>query len=140
MSDESQPRSRRPTTILRRPPEDSTDLYPGLSVCDDRVTGSINVRQTRLPLWAFIGTAITDGWESAEDGWEIQETGLTSQEISRGLLAEERVATAPGDTFGVVSEGMVRLSLASSDDDVTAGTEAIVRFAERHAPVGALRP
>jgi aminotransferase len=68
---------------------------------------------------------------------DLRATGLTSQQLSRGLLEEERVATAPGDTFGAVSEGMVRLSLASSDEDVTVGTEAIVRFAERHAPVGA---
>jgi len=70
---------------------------------------------------------------------DLRATGLTSQQLSRALLQEERVATAPGDTFGPVSEGMVRLSLASSDADVTAGTEAIVRFAERHALVGALR-
>ena len=71
---------------------------------------------------------------------DLRATGLTSQELSRGLLEEERVATAPGDTFGAMAEGMIRLSLASSDADVTAGTEAIVRFAERHALAGALRP
>jgi len=70
---------------------------------------------------------------------DLRATGLTSQELSRRLLEDERVATAPGDTFGPISEGMLRLSLASSDDDVIAGTEAIVRFAARHALAGALR-
>jgi aspartate/methionine/tyrosine aminotransferase len=70
---------------------------------------------------------------------DLRVTGMISQDLSRRLLEEERVATAPGDTFGQVSEGMIRLSLASSDADVTAGTEAIVRFADRHALAGALR-
>jgi aspartate aminotransferase/aminotransferase len=71
---------------------------------------------------------------------DLRATGMSGQEISRRLLEEERVATAPGNTFGKMAEGMVRLSLASSDEDVAAGTAAIVRFAERHAPVGAARP
>ena len=43
--------------------------FPKLMVDDDVVSGSINVRGTRLPLWAIITTAINEGWESIERGW-----------------------------------------------------------------------
>jgi hypothetical protein len=49
----------------REPREESTDLYPGLVVHDGRVSGSITVGRTRLPLWAFIGWAIRDGFKVA---------------------------------------------------------------------------
>lgn len=63
----------------------------------------------------------------------LRSTGLPSRDISRMLLEEERVAVAPGATFGSQAEGMVRISLASSDEAVTEGCKRIVRFAERHA-------
>ncbi len=53
------------------------------------------------------------------------------------LLEEEQVAAAPGSTFGDVAEGMLRISLATADDDLREGCERIVRFARRH---GALAP
>lgn len=64
---------------------------------------------------------------------DLRRTGLSSRALSCGLLEEERVAAAPGDTFGAVAEGMVRISLASSDEDVAEGCRRIVAFAERHA-------
>jgi aspartate aminotransferase/aminotransferase len=66
---------------------------------------------------------------------DLRGIGLSSRALSRGLLEEERVAAAPGDTFGAEAEGMVRISLASSDDDVAEGCRRIVAFAERHASV-----
>jgi aspartate/methionine/tyrosine aminotransferase len=63
---------------------------------------------------------------------DLRATGLPSRELSRRLLEEERVAAAPGDTFGQQSEGKVRISLASSDEAVTEGCRRIVRFAERY--------
>ena len=63
-------------SILRKPAEESVDLYPGLCVCDDRVSGSITAGQTRLPLWAFVGTVVNEGWEhvvSEEEGWPYME-------------------------------------------------------------------
>lgn len=53
-----------------REPDAETEDYPGLWVHDGRVTGSITAGQTRLPLWAIIGTAILNGWDEVEDGWE----------------------------------------------------------------------
>lgn len=64
---------------------------------------------------------------------DLRSTGLPSRELAMTILEEEKVAVAPGDTFGNVSAtGMVRMSLASSDEDVAEGCRRIVRFAERH--------
>jgi len=72
---------------LPKPAEETLDLYPGLVVCDDRVSGSITAGQSRLPLWAFVGTVVADGWEtvvSEEDGWPYMEEdyGWTQQKMS----------------------------------------------------------
>ncbi len=53
--------------VWREPNEESTGIYPGLVVCDDRVSGSITVGRSRLPVWAFIGEVIRHGYDSAED-------------------------------------------------------------------------
>lgn len=55
--------------VWREPGEESLDLYPGLVVHDDRVTGSITVGRTRLPVWAFIGEAIREGWGVATEDY-----------------------------------------------------------------------
>lgn len=56
------------------PDVESIDLYPGLVVHDGRVSGSITVGESRLPLWAFAGwdwDEIVQGWPYIEDeyGW-----------------------------------------------------------------------
>ena len=72
--------------ILRQPPEDTDDIYPGLTVCDNRVTGSINAGRTRLPLWAFVGTVVRESWDEADESFEIESvTGLTSRDLSEFL-------------------------------------------------------
>ena len=68
---------------------------------------------------------------------DLREAGIPSRDLSRMLLEEEHVAAAPGSTFGDVAEGMLRISLATADDDLREGCERIVRFARRH---GALSP
>ena len=63
---------------------------------------------------------------------DLRGADIPSRDLSRMLLEEERVAAAPGSTFGDVAEGMVRISLATADDDLAEGCRRIVRFAERH--------
>ncbi len=63
---------------------------------------------------------------------DLRDACIPSRELSRLLLEEEHVAAAPGSTFGDVAEGMVRISLATADDDLAEGCRRIVRFAERH--------
>ena len=68
---------------------------------------------------------------------DLRGIGKPSRDIAFGLLEEEHVACAPGGTFGNVAEGFVRISLASSDEDVTHGCRRIVAYAQRHAQVAA---
>ena len=80
-------------TPWRYPDEESVDLYPGLVVCDGRVSGSITVGRSRLPLWAFIGSAISDGWDAVEAGYSPTEHyGFTEQDLAGFLydLLEQR--------------------------------------------------
>lgn len=64
---------------------------------------------------------------------DLRSCGLGSRELALRLLAEKRVASAPGDTFGnVLAGGFVRISLASSDEDVREGCERLVAFAKEH--------
>ena len=70
----------------RQPDEESVDLYPGLVVHDGRVSGSITVGQSRLPLWAIIGTAIRETWESVESNWSPTEAyGFTAHDLAAFL-------------------------------------------------------
>ncbi len=62
---------------------------------------------------------------------DISQTGLSSDEYCRQLLAQERVAVAPGRTFGPSCDGLVRLSLASALPDITEGIARMARFSER---------
>lgn len=63
---------------------------------------------------------------------DLRPAGIPSRDLSRMLLEEERVAAAPGSTFGDEAEGMVRISLATADDDLAEGCRRIIHFAERH--------
>lgn len=80
--------------IWRDPDEESTDLYPDLVVHDGRVSGSITVGQSRLPVWAFIGSVIRSGWEEAERGWDYIESeyGMTAEKMAKFIycLMEQR--------------------------------------------------
>jgi len=70
-----------------------TNGFPKLMVDDDVQSGSINVRNTRLPLWAIITTVITEGWEQVERGWSPQEHyGFTKEDLAHFLycLLEQR--------------------------------------------------
>jgi hypothetical protein len=70
-------------SVLRQPAEESADLYPGFVVCDDRVAGSITAGRSCLPVWAFIGTLVRDGWGEAHEAWQIKTTtGLTKERLS----------------------------------------------------------
>ena len=67
--------------------------FPKLMVHDDIVSGSINIRGTRLPLWAIISTAINEGWEAVEHGWSPEKSyGYTKEDLAHFLycLLEQR--------------------------------------------------
>jgi hypothetical protein len=66
----------------REPREESDQIYPGLSVNDGRVSGSIVIGHSRLPLWAIITEAIQNGWDSVEEGYEPSDYGYGARDLS----------------------------------------------------------
>ncbi|PSR21541.1 MAG: hypothetical protein C7B45_10535 [Sulfobacillus acidophilus] len=58
-------------------------------------------------------------------------TALSSRDFALRLLEEEGVAVAPGSAFGAQAEHWVRISLASSEEDLNEGLARLARFAER---------
>lgn len=48
----------------------TTEDYPGLTVCNDRVTGSITIDRSRLPLWALTGELAANGWAGVAENWD----------------------------------------------------------------------
>jgi len=49
-----------------REPAIESHGFPKLMVADNVQSGSINIRGTRLPLWAIISTVIDEGWGYVE--------------------------------------------------------------------------
>jgi aminotransferase len=49
-------------------------------------------------------------------------------DFARSLIAREHVDVAPRSAFGELGEGYVRLSLASSREDLLEGTSRLLRF------------
>lgn len=62
---------------------------------------------------------------------DISSTGLTSDEFCTRLLEEEKVAIVPGTAFGVHGEGFVRISCATSMDNIKEACARIENFLGR---------
>lgn len=62
---------------------------------------------------------------------DFRKAGLPSRDIAIQLLQEEHVAAVPGTAFGKEAEGLLRISLASSDEDLEVACERMIAFAER---------
>ena len=58
----------------------------------------------------------------------IKKSGLSSMEFSKRLLDKERVAVVPGTAFGPSGEGYIRISYASSLDNLKEALSRIKRF------------
>jgi aspartate/methionine/tyrosine aminotransferase len=71
---------------------------------------------------------------------DVGGTGLGAREFALRLLAEERVAVAPGSAFGDRGEGFLRLSLAASERDLAEGATRIARLWSRLHDSAAARP
>jgi aspartate aminotransferase len=56
-----------------------------------------------------------------------------SLEFAQRLLREEHVSTVPGSAFGPGGEGMVRVSLASSKENLEVGLKALASCLRRQA-------
>ncbi|GAB2702699.1 aminotransferase A [Paenibacillus thermoaerophilus] len=58
----------------------------------------------------------------------IARFGLSSQEFAHRLLERERVAVVPGDAFGPLGEGYIRLSYAYSEETLREGLDRLEKF------------
>lgn len=91
--------------IWREPASESDDIYPGLVVHDGRVTGSITIGPTRVPLWAIApglvaNQAILDDYEAewtladaARFFWYLTEQRGEFARLILELAAAERAST-----------------------------------------------
>lgn len=61
----------------------------------------------------------------------IKETGMNSQEFCEKLLEEQNVVTAPGTAFGTEGDGYIRLSYATSLENIEAGMDRIEAFVSK---------
>ena len=62
---------------------------------------------------------------------DVSAAGLPTWDFCTRLLDEESVGVVPGVAFGPAGEGYVRLSLASSSDNVREGARRLARFVRR---------
>lgn len=61
----------------------------------------------------------------------IKSLGMTSDEFATSLLKEEKVAAVPGTAFGECGEGFLRISYASSIDNLKIAMERMERFVRK---------
>jgi hypothetical protein len=80
----------------REPAEETTD-YPRLWVRDDRVSGSITLSRSRLPLWCLVAAAL-GGWDEVRESYpQVTEYGWPDAE---GLIEFVRSLTELRGDFG----------------------------------------
>ncbi len=60
---------------------------------------------------------------------DVRPTGLTSEEFSKKLLEEEKVAVVPGEAFGKEGSGFVRLSYAGKTEELKEAVARMRKFA-----------
>jgi aspartate aminotransferase len=58
---------------------------------------------------------------------DVSAANVPSMDFARSLIEREHVAVAPGSAFGDLGEGYVRLSLASSKEDLLDGASRLVQ-------------
>jgi aspartate aminotransferase len=59
---------------------------------------------------------------------DVSPSGLPSRDFAFKLLRERGVSVAPGSAFGQVAKGAVRISLASSDQDLREGVGRLANY------------
>jgi len=64
---------------------------------------------------------------------DISSTGMDTYDFAKGLLKEERVAVAPGTTFGNNASSHVRLSLAVEENLLVKGVQKICNYCLKHS-------
>lgn len=79
-------------------------------------TGRLRCAKPRGAFYAFVN---------------IRDTGLSSEEFAQRLLKEKHVGVVPGSGFGMSGEGYIRISYATSAEDIHEGLRRIREFVDR---------
>ena len=74
-----------------------------------------------------------DGREIGDVMLDLRALGVSGEEFALRLLAEEKIAVMPGESFGEVAGGFVRIALTIADDDLADALARLRRFAEGFA-------
>jgi aspartate/methionine/tyrosine aminotransferase len=69
---------------------------------------------------------------------DITRSGMHARELAFALLRERGVSVAPGTAFGRIAANSVRISLASSDQDLREGVGRLAEFVRRDSKQGAV--
>lgn len=64
--------------------------------------------------------------------FNIEDTGMGAEEFVYGLLAQEKLALAPGTAFGQGQESYIRLSFASTEEILETAVERIRKFVHQN--------
>jgi aspartate aminotransferase/aminotransferase len=64
---------------------------------------------------------------------DIARAGMDSYDFCKAFVAEKKVSVAPGATFGPSSGHLVRLSLATAEDELVEGVQRLCSFIEEKA-------
>ncbi|NEU29550.1 pyridoxal phosphate-dependent aminotransferase [bacterium LRH843] len=64
---------------------------------------------------------------------DFSSVNLPQEDVAMTLLKEEKVAVAPGSTFGPSTKHMVRISFATDEEDLYEAAHRIGRFIQRHS-------
>jgi aspartate aminotransferase/aminotransferase len=70
---------------------------------------------------------------------DVSAVGQDSDALARQLLVEQHVATAPGTTFGARGAGLLRISLATAQDQLEEGCRRIVAWVREQSAVSGRR-
>jgi aspartate/methionine/tyrosine aminotransferase len=106
---------------LASPPEVVPAMVAAYRQRRDTVVGQL----TELGMSVFRPAGAFYAWV------DVTEAGLGAREFALRLLAEERVAVAPGTAFGSCGEGFLRLSLATAEADLAEAAIRIARLVAR---------
>lgn len=85
-------------------------------ICDliDEIPG-MSIRKPKGAFYAFVN---------------IEKTGMSSKELCMDLLKKTGVVTVPGSGFGAAGEGFIRLTYATSDENIKEGLRRIRGYME----------
>lgn len=65
-----------------REPDEQSNLYPGLMVHDGVQTGSICLRDTRMPLWSFVADVVHSGYEKGAGDYGVGPSKWDTEKMS----------------------------------------------------------